>query len=457
MQSTQDFLSRGLTTANNFLLSDDDSLLDSDLFSSHPNPSFQYSQMKSFPPLSPAVFETSPLNFLSNRHLVPQPPSTQPQPQPQPQQQSIKPNPTNFVSHFPPVISVSSSPPLSPSPSLSPPSPAPINISNDTTGQTADGKKAGKKRKNPAEGKGATQPPTGRPRTGERQKKRLARKAELARESRRRKKFYIQDLENKVKQLTRKNEEYQRMYTNVTAIETSKEKEREAAQQRIRQRLSELVQKPDMDEDIRAELSHLVKQFVVNSRERQSGVEYHMERVQNSLVLGPQLKFALWGLSQLDDFYEQPEGLWKSVMGKHVGVSPSQLEALKSKRPVIRKERKKFSEMEGNLKRLRTQISEQLTSINKELDEIQKILTPLQLAKFHMWVENNGWCIQMLNTIFEESSGNSGFDSPAANTNTNTNTNTNNNNNNASSPNSANNHHNNAGESEYSAQNHSPT
>ena len=67
---------------------------------------------------------------------------------------------------------------------------------------------------------------------------RLARKAELARESRRRKKLYVHDLEEKVKQLAQKVDEMQRKHSKNPAP-NNEEKERTDNQARC---VSALVQ-----------------------------------------------------------------------------------------------------------------------------------------------------------------------------------------------------------------------
>lgn len=44
-------------------------------------------------------------------------------------------------------------------------------------------------------------------------------------------------------------------------------------------------------------------------------------------------------------------------------------------------------------------------TLNKQMDQIESIMTPVQLAKYCMWVENNEWCMQMLDQIAPNSSG----------------------------------------------------
>lgn len=142
----------------------------------------------------------------------------------------------------------------------------------------------------------------------DRSSRRLARKAELARASRRRKKMYVQDLEAKVKKLGAKIEELQAKAAQAKAKRlpadmNREEIDRKANQRVIRQAMSELASRQQLDADTLGQLNEFVKRFVENSRERQSNVDFYLDRVQDCLMPGLQVKFAIWGLSQEDAFY----------------------------------------------------------------------------------------------------------------------------------------------------------
>ena len=164
----------------------------------------------------------------------------------------------------------------------------------------------------------------------DRSTKRLARKAELARASRRRKKMYVQDLEIKVKKLGQKIEELQAKAALVRAKRlpsdmNMEESDRKANQKQIRLAMGELANRVQLDTDTLAKLNDYTKKFVENSRERQSNVDFYMDRVQECLTPGLQVKFAMWGLDQQDEFYNKP-GLWTSLMHKEVGLSDAQMQ-----------------------------------------------------------------------------------------------------------------------------------
>jgi hypothetical protein len=72
--------------------------------------------------------------------------------------------------------------------------------------------------------------------------------------------------------------------------------QRKSAQQTIRATMSALLSQPEPVDAAGTQRIHdLVRQFVENSRDRQSQVETYLDRVEESLTPGLQAKFAMWG------------------------------------------------------------------------------------------------------------------------------------------------------------------
>lgn len=165
------------------------------------------------------------------------------------------------------------------------------------------------------------------------------------------------------------------------------EAQRKSAQQTIRATMSALLSRPEgVDAEGTQRIHELVRQFVENSRERQSQVETYLDRVEESLTPGLQSKFAMWGLDQNDDFYSKP-GLWTSLMSKEIGLTPQQLATILSKRPAIHQERKNLATCELMIKELRAAAGQHLRSLHQTMDEVQTVMTPTQLAKFYLYVQ----------------------------------------------------------------------
>ena len=276
---------------------------------------------------------------------------------------------------------------------------------------------------------------------------RLSRKAELARASRKRKKMYVADLEEKVSKLAGTVEELQRKLKMNAGGLSKEERVRREQQSAIKERLTQLIAQTQAAEPSVAtaaasdntaagvadtgdtapapeqqpmaatssdssstaapitvpvfvpeasyELQELVTRFVYNSRERQGHVDYYFDRVAHCLSPGLQVRFAMWGLTQPDEFYSSP-GLWQSLMEGEIALDGPQMDWILSKRDAIQAERKNLQTCELMLRETRNAISMHLHSLHGHMDDLLSVMTPLQLAKFYLWVENNAWCMQML-------------------------------------------------------------
>jgi hypothetical protein len=244
---------------------------------------------------------------------------------------------------------------------------------------------------------GANQPPP----------KRLQRKAELARESRKKKKMYIEELEEKVKQLESRVTELQAQHERSLGKRKSvsslcDENDRAKHQKQLVQMLAELVSKPKMEEVELDLLKDHVQMFVETSREIQSQVEYNLDRVEDIISPSLQIKFTLWGLDQSDDFYDTP-GLFTSLLCDELGLSVEQIAKLKAFRNKMHFHRQELKRAEEMLRDLREKSGAHLSRFNKEVDLLHGILSPVQLAKFYVWIEQNEWCMQMLNSMWTSS------------------------------------------------------
>lgn len=77
------------------------------------------------------------------------------------------------------------------------------------------------------------------------------------------------------------------------------------------------------------------------------------------------------------------------------------VQCILAKRRAIHNERKNLHACESMLQQTRDAINKHLRSLHQHMDDIQAVMSPVQLAKFYLWVENNEWCMQMLNSMFD--------------------------------------------------------
>jgi hypothetical protein len=226
--------------------------------------------------------------------------------------------------------------------------------------------------------------------------KRLAKKAEAARASRRRKKVYIQSLEEKFSRLSARLAELEAGPDQARAMihEAQKNEQKE-----IRQRLDDILSNPDAD-CYMEEIRELLSAYIQNGRKKQNTAEYYLGRCETALTPSLQVKFAMWGLGQTDDFYDQP-GIWRTIMGEEIGLSEQQLQEMKRFRDAVQQARGSLQNVCGRLKKLKDNVRIHIANRERHVDELAGMLNPLQIAKFCNWVDKNPLCMQMLNTVWK--------------------------------------------------------
>ena len=292
--------------------------------------------------------------------------------------------------------------------------------------------------------------PTGRGTQQQKAQRRLARKAEAARASRRRKKAYVVGLEEKVAKLTAKldalrNDQLSALKPaeRMSAVEAVHKEEQSAIKQRLVAILKEMRDEPmsgsaamsvtdsvastsaGSSSDSAApsnvssptlstrsdgspssasvaeapitrfdELKQLVDSFVSNSHKRQSSVDLYFTQLEKTLIPSTAVKFALWGLSQPDDFYLN-DGLWQGVMGREVGLSAAQMAEMSDCRSEVSDVVGELHDIMQRLTALRSEMKAHLDDRHKALEDVIGVLSSQQLAAFCLWVEQNPMCMQV--------------------------------------------------------------
>lgn len=239
--------------------------------------------------------------------------------------------------------------------------------------------------------------------------RRLARKAEAARQSRRRKKAYVTSLEEQVVRLQTKLAGLEAGLESNNGVEDLPGsgsgsvdelhcEEQKHLKARVIQILSENTEwkQHGLPAAASAELKQLLDRFVSNSRKRQNAVGFYLNKLGTCIVPQPEMKFAMWGLNQKDQFYEKDKpGLWNAVMSREVGAEQRQMDLLMQLRGSVGALVRGLAETTGNLDQTTKAIHESLTHRHQHMDQLRASLTPPQLAAFVTWVDRNPLSMQL--------------------------------------------------------------
>jgi hypothetical protein len=235
--------------------------------------------------------------------------------------------------------------------------------------------------------------------------RRLARKAEAARQSRQRKKAYVNQLEDKLAQLQERLHELD----SSTGVDESERIVRgldntalRGEQSTLKMRMQNMIedppiwQQPEMTSKAEGELRGLSDLFVTNSRKRQNGLHTSLQELREQLIPSAPIKVAMWGLNQKDQSPDKTNpGLWNTVLAWELGLTPEQqadvMQLKHTAQPLLRE----VSELQSSLGVMEEEMHETLVQRHRHMDELRAILSPKQFATFVTWLEKNPIAVRL--------------------------------------------------------------
>jgi hypothetical protein len=225
------------------------------------------------------------------------------------------------------------------------------------------------------------------------------------------------ELEERVRQLQAENLELKLQLKvgkepNVSAEEKGK--------QDLTRDLAQAIARKAPDAELRSLLRTYVVRFSDIGEDREKLVEKHMDQLERMLMPSQVTKMCMWTLQQ-QDFFEtattaaagapQPvpveddtESVWATML-RVIQASPDQVEKFKTYREDARTLSRGLRFMTRECADLRQRVSMKNKAVGEEVRALQDILTPTQLAKYLIFVQENPAAISLLarvwNTIVE--------------------------------------------------------
>ena len=201
-------------------------------------------------------------------------------------------------------------------------------------------------------------------------RKRLDRKAELARVSRERKKMRIEELEDQVVEIK---------------MQLACEQKRTLAvqQQLCTKTFENVFEAVNKEEEYPIESVNDL-QYVVRQK-----MQFDTLRLDFFKHLDPclPLQFMQWLLSQTDNFYLDPDGLWNSLFAE---VNSEQVQRLQNLRGEVNLPRDSIPKLKQAAANFGILLRQQASESSKMMDSFISILSPLQMVTFLQWVHRFG-------------------------------------------------------------------
>lgn len=236
---------------------------------------------------------------------------------------------------------------------------------------------------------------------------RLARKAELARISRKRKKDRLDELEEEVKRL--KFEIKVLREKNASLLSNDLPNNRNSLvdevvlqeQAQLQKLIEKVVVVSNLSNESRNEkdLNSLVPELVDCFIKRLTTSKSHLYSLEASISPCMPLRFLNWAMCQDDQFYADPSGMWTSLFKTQLRLSDMQLEQMLSLRNDMCQQRKSTKQAEVLYTQFKQALEESLDQSDSLLSRLRTILTSEQLAKFFVWVDQNQLCVKVLEAV----------------------------------------------------------
>lgn len=247
----------------------------------------------------------------------------------------------------------------------------------------------------------------------EKKRRRLERNRESARECRKRKK------EKKLKlrqQLTILEAENLQLRLRLQIGHDSRTQEDKSAD--ITSRLDKLIKEGGSEADIRKAIGELQEKYADYGRDRKSAIDFHINQLRRCLLPTQTTRAILWLMSLAPKYHHPITGeiqntdsseacqLWFDLLNE---VKPS-IEQRKvmmtytapdggSKDPFI-EVNETTTDCNQMLDRLVEIVCNKNESLDNEMANLQTILSPRQIAKFILWIDQNPACMQMLEALW---------------------------------------------------------
>jgi len=218
-------------------------------------------------------------------------------------------------------------------------------------------------------------------------RKRLARKAELARVSRKKKRDRIDELESQLSQVQNELRIARQTCVAIKSEPCKPETENGYTAAYPKQSHSPTSDRLNQAMSNFADPNYLgafYTAFIDKIREDMTQIDQLQTSMQSSLCL----RFVQWIMNQSDKFYDDPAGLWYSLFSQEVGASATQLAQLLD----LRKEFAQKQVISGP-----DVVSQAFDALRKAMDDSSRmmgafaqIFSPAQLVQFFQWVERFG-------------------------------------------------------------------
>ncbi|CAD8138311.1 unnamed protein product [Paramecium octaurelia] len=220
----------------------------------------------------------------------------------------------------------------------------------------------------------------------------LAKNRESARNSRKRKKIYLELLETKVTKLSEQLEIFKRVNEQTTELATNlqgKISQRQDQDQNkiiLFSNLQNSVQSNINEMNIDTFIESLNKKFGSGSLERQQQIDHYARQIYEN-CLSPYLNYII-GVAKTDqDIFASSESLSEHGVLRSLKLTDKQKQTLQKKQKKLLRYQNDLTNTLSSFQEIKNQVQLELGAYGQTLEQLRKELKPSQVAKFLLEIE----------------------------------------------------------------------
>jgi hypothetical protein len=168
--------------------------------------------------------------------------------------------------------------------------------------------------------------------------------------------------------------------------------------EQIKQKLEDILLSSDVSERME-DVRELVKLYISSDNYKGHEIDLNLTALQQYFSQSQEFNSALWLVNIPEEFFDFPN-LMREMLKIEGTISPEQINEMKMLREKACIYLKSVQDLSSRIGNLKTKISSHISRRQRHIEDIMKLLTPLQVAKFCLWVNSNPLCMQMLNTVW---------------------------------------------------------
>ncbi|CAD8154908.1 unnamed protein product [Paramecium octaurelia] len=219
----------------------------------------------------------------------------------------------------------------------------------------------------------------------------LAKNRESARNSRRRKKIYLELLENKVTKLSEQldvfknvNERTQQLAINLQNKITQK-REQDSTKMILFSNLQNSINGNAGEMNIDAIIDSLNKKFGSGSQERHQLIDHYARQIYEN-CLAPYINYII-GVAKTDqDIFSNQDQTDNTIL-RNLKLTDKQKQILQKKQQKLVRHQNELANTLSSIQEVKNQIQAELSSFDQTLEQLRRELKPSQVARFLLSIE----------------------------------------------------------------------